>query len=266
LADASKGVPITTVALSGRVDLSATAARLKWPELRRYAYASIYGLDGGGRLWLFGFGAVVHDGAERLDEPVLKVIEAASDQKYLVETAETYYVAVDPARADEAPRIGWDQVVIHERSPELLGAVALLLGQSAALERYENAANGLMDEALQMTKELAQQGQPPMNNRMQIRRAGRIMSDRLELARWFYLVDKPAETWEDARIARLYDVLFRNLELQERHQAMLYKLQAVSTVMEMLIDIWQSRRSMLLEWAIVVLIVMELLFALIGKL
>src|SRR5262249_50679419 len=112
MADSTKGVPITTVALSGRVDLAATATRLEWPELPRYAYASIYGLDGGGRLWLFGFGAVVHDGAERIDEPVLKVIESACEQKYLPETAETYYVAVDPARADEAPRIGWDQVVI----------------------------------------------------------------------------------------------------------------------------------------------------------
>lgn len=265
MVDLSRGVPITTVALAGRVDLEATATRLKWPELRRYPYASVYGLEGGERIYLFAFGAVVHDGADRLDEPVLKVIEAATEQKYIGTTAETYFVAVDAARADDSPRVGWDQVVIHERSPELVGAVALLLGQSAALERYENAANGLMEEALQMTKQLAQEGQPPVNNRTQIRRAGRIMSDRLELGRWFYLIDKPAETWEDARIARLYDALFRNLELQERHQAMLYKLQAVATVMEMLIDIWQSRRSMLLEWAIVVLIVMELLFALLSK-
>jgi uncharacterized Rmd1/YagE family protein len=264
--DASKGVPITTVALAGRVDLAATSARLKWPELRRYPYGSVYGLEGADRLYLFTFGAVVHDGADHVELPVLSVIESATEQRHLPETAETYYVAVDAARADDSPRVGWDQVVIHERSPELVGAVALLLGQSAALERYEHAANGLMDEALQMTKQLAQDGQPPVNNRTQISRAGRIMSDRLELGRWFYLVDKPAETWEDARIARLYDALFRNLELQERHQAMLYKLQAVATVMEMLIDIWQSRRSMLLEWAIVLLIVMELLFALLSKL
>lgn len=262
----SRGEPIATVALESKIDLALSSTRLRWPELRRYPYGSVYALDGGGRLFLFGFGAVVHEGAERLDEPVLKVIEAATGQRVLAETAETYYVKVDPTAAEESPRVGWDQVVIREKSQELIGAVALLLGQSAALERYEIAANGLLDESLALTRELTIAGRTPSGNRTQIRRVGRIMSDRMELARWFYLVDKPAETWEDARIARLYDALFRNLELKERHDAMLYKLHAVETVMEMFIDIWQSRRSLTLEWAIVVLIVFEILLALLTKL
>lgn len=265
MVDPSRGVPISTVALDGRVDLAQASVRLRWAELRRYPYGSVFDLDGGGRLYLFSFGAVVHDGSERIDEPVQRVIEAATGRKYLLETSETYYISVDAARADETPRVGWDQVVIHERSIELVGAVALLLGQSAALERYEQAVNILMDDALQMTRALARAGSPPLDNRAQIRRAGQIMSDRLELARWFYLIDRPAETWEDARIARLYDALFRNLELQERHQSMQHKLMAVSNVMEMLIDVWQSRRSLLLEWAIVVLIVVEVAFALLSK-
>lgn len=261
-----RGTPITTVALDGRVDLALSSTRLRWPELRRYAYGSVYGLDGGGRLFLFGFGAVVHYGAERLDEPVLEVLRAATQHRYLSETAETYYLKIDPTAAEESPRVGWDQVVIREHSQELLGAVALLLGQSAALERYEHSASDLMDDALQLTKDLAVAGRAPNANRAQIQRVGRIMTDRLELARWFYLVDKPAETWEDPRIARLYDALFRNLELKERHEAMLYKLEAVETVMEMLIDVWQSKRSLSLEWAIVLLIVFEIVLALLAKL
>ena len=85
-ADASKGVPITTVALTGRVDLPATAARLKWPELRRYPYGSVYGLEGIERLYLFSFGAVVHDGADHLELSVLSVIESATEQRHLPET------------------------------------------------------------------------------------------------------------------------------------------------------------------------------------
>lgn len=261
MSDSSRGVPITTVALDGRIDLALSSTRLRWPELRRYPYGSVYNLEGGGRLFLFSFGAVVHDGAERLDDPVVKVIEAATGQEHIPETAETYYVKVDPTAAEESPRVGWDQVVIREKSQELIGAVALLLGQSAALERYEHAASGLLADALLLTRSLAVEGKPPNVNKNQIRRVGQIMSHRMELAHWFYLVDRPAETWEDPRIARLYDALFRNLELKERHDAMLYKLEAVETAMEMLIDIWQSRRSLALEWAIVLLIIFEILLA-----
>lgn len=263
--DSNRGDPITTVALDGKIDVALSSTRLRWPELRRYPYGSVYGLEGGGRLFLFGFGAVVHEGAERLDEPLLKVIEAATEQRYLVETAETYYVKIDPTAEEQSPRVGWDQVVIREKSQELSGAVALLLGQSAALERYELAANGLLDDALDLTRGLALRGTTPRGTRNQIRRVGRIMTDRMELARWFHLVDKPAETWEDARIARLYDALFRNLELKERHDAMVYKLHAVETVMEMFIDVWTSRRSLALEYSIVALIVFEIVLALVAK-
>src|SRR5262245_25369400 len=173
----NRGEPIATVALESKIDLALTSTRLRWPELRRYPYGSVYGLDGGGRLFLFSFGAVVHHGAERLDEPVLKVVESATQQKYLPDTAETYYVRVDPTAAEESPRVGWDQVVIREQSSELIGAVALLLGQSAALERYEHAASGLMDEALQLTKGLANEGRAPNANSAQIQRVGRIMTD-----------------------------------------------------------------------------------------
>jgi uncharacterized Rmd1/YagE family protein len=221
VAEPARGVPFTTVALDGRVDLALASSRLRWPEARRYPYGSVYNLDGGTRLYLFGFGAIVHESAERIEEPVLKVIEGATGLRYLPETAETYYVKTDPTAAEDSPRIGWDQVVVRDQTPELLGAVAMLLGQSAALERYELQANGLLDDALQLTRGLAVQGRTPSGTRQQIRRVGRIMSDRMELARWFYLVDKPAETWEDARIARVYDALFRNLELKERHEAML---------------------------------------------
>src|SRR5688572_19653651 len=156
--DTSRGVPITTVALDGKIDIALSSTRLRWPELRRYPYGSVFGLDGGGRIFLFGFGAVVHDGADRLDEPVLKVIEAATEQRYLTETAETYYVKVEPTAEEQSPRVGWDQVVIRELSQELIGAVALLLGQSAALERYEIRANGLLDESLSLTRELMRFG------------------------------------------------------------------------------------------------------------
>ncbi len=142
-------------------------------------------------------------------------------------------------------------------SPELMAAVALVLAQSAALERYERRAEGLLEEALELSRMVAG-GRVPRSNRGWVRRVGRLTGDRLELARWFYLVDRPEETWEDARVAATYDALFEALELRERHLAMQHELAAVSTSTETVIDLWHGRRSNALEWAIVLLIVVDI--------
>jgi uncharacterized Rmd1/YagE family protein len=258
----AKPTPFTTVAFDGRVDLLRAAAALRWAEMRRYPYGSVYALEGGERVYLYSIGAVVCEGRIGIDAALRPVLESATGRHFLPETAETYYLSIDPSREASSPRVGWDQVSVPEATPELVGAVALLLGQSAALERYEHAASNLLDEALALSRELAARGRLPHRAGKLVRQLGRITADRLELARWFYLVDRPAETWEDARVSSLYDALFANLELGQRHQATLHKLEAVERATQVVIDLWQGRRGAWLEISIVVLIVFELVLAL----
>ena len=74
----------------------------------------------------------------------------------------------------------------------------------------------------------------------------------------------PDEAWDDPQVARLFDDLSHNLELGERHKAMLHKLSAVEHGCESAIDLWHGRRSNALEWAIVLLIVVEIVLAAVG--
>lgn len=252
---------LTAVALDGRFDPGLAAQRLGWRELRRTSYARIVETPGGGTTYLFGFGAIVLDRESWLDEALRRTIDHATDARLLPETAETFHVRIDPTRSESAPRVGWDQVALREGSPELVAAMALALAQSAALERYERRAETLLEEALDLAR-LVAAGRLPRSSKALVRRVGRLTGDRLELARWFYLVDRPEETWEDARVAATYDALFDNLELRERHQAMLQKLAAVESATETVIGVWHGRRSNALEWAIVLLIVADILFML----
>ena len=259
----SDSFPMTVIALDGRVELAEAAERLRWPELRRYGYGSVYTVDDL-RVYLFRFGAIVVEGSSRIDESTLRVIQSAVGRSVLPDTMESYSVKVEPARAGD-PRIGWDQVVVPERSHELISAVALLIGQSAALERYEKAAQPIIDEALTLSRSLANRGTVPRATPAQVRLIGRLTSIRLELASLFYLLDRPEETWDDPQVAKLHDGLFNNLELHSRHQAMLQKFALIETVTDVVMATRQNIISTRLEWAIVILIVLEILLALLGK-
>jgi uncharacterized Rmd1/YagE family protein len=252
---------LTAVALDGRFDPATSAERLGWSELRRTSYARVVETPGGGTAYLFGFGAVVLDHDSWLDPEVRARIDQATDARLLPQTAETFRVRIDPTRSESAPRVGWDQVALREGSPELVATMALALAQSAALERYERRAEGLLEEALELSRSVAG-GKLPRSSKELVRRVGRLTGDRLELARWFYLVDRPEETWDDARVAATYDALFDNFELRERHDAMLQKLSAVESATQTVINVWHGRRSNALEWAIVLLIVVDIVLVL----
>lgn len=254
----------TSVACGKRLRLEALTTPPAWIQQRRYAYGASYARPGAGILHIFEMGAVVLEDCRGLEPALVVELEGVLGSKLLRHTAETYTVSVDPVHGDAGPRVGWDRVLIPERRPELLAAVALLLAQSAALERYEQAVDTLVEAAHDLCGELVRAGRLPFGSRSLLVRAGRLTGDRLELARWFFLVDRPEETWEDPRIAQLYDELFSNLELRQRHEAVLHKLAAAERATQLVIDLWHGRRSHALEWAIILLIAVEIVMAVVG--
>jgi uncharacterized Rmd1/YagE family protein len=256
------GTPLTAVALDGTVDVAAAVAALPWPERHRYPYAAVLEPEAGERLFLFHFGAVAQVGRAALDVDRLRMIGEITGRRPLYRTSETYTLVEAAEGAPATPRIDWDRIALPDDRPDLVAAAALLIAQSAALERYEIAADGLVEEALELARALERAGRPPRRSGDLVRRVGRITGERLGMTRWFYLVDRPEETWRDPRVAELYDALFQDLELARRHEAMLHKLRAVEETTEMVIDLGHGRQSTQLEWAVVLLIVFEILFSL----
>lgn len=257
-------VPVTVVALDGRVDLDRLSAHVGWPEIERSPILRVYERPDASHVYVFALGAIVQEDRPALDLACAETIAGVVGRRVLPNTAEVMRVEIDPLRSAERPRVGWNHVVIQERSARFMGAVALLLAQSAALERYEKRANELLDEALTLTRHVQVAGRLPTSTKALTRRVARITGDRLEMVRHFFVLDRPDATWVDARIDRLYDALSANLELERRHAAVLLKLEHVESTVEALLDLWQARRGLALELAIVLLIILEVVLALAG--
>jgi uncharacterized Rmd1/YagE family protein len=160
--------------------------------------------------------------------------------------------------------VGWDRVVVRDGHPRTLDAVAHLLGQSAALDRYAQEADRVLVEALSLARELEARGRLPRSISTLSRRVGRIIASRLELARSFFLLDRPEAAWSDPAIHNLHEALAHNLELKERHQAILHRLDAVEEAVDTAMDLWQGRRALALEGVIALLILVEIAMALAG--
>jgi uncharacterized Rmd1/YagE family protein len=76
------------------------------------------------------------------------------------------------------------------------------------------------------------------------------------------VVEKPDVVWDKPELERLYARLEDEYELKERVEALDRKLTVIAETANALTDISDTRRSLRLEWAIVVLIVFEIVLSL----
>ena len=259
---ARRVLPACAVALDGRVVLRTSVVRLPWNVVRQSSHAITCQLPDGALVHIFAVGAVVAERNDLVGDD-LSTIEDATGRRAIASTRESYAVRIEPDRAD-APVVDWDHVVLTSVDEPVLHAVALLLAQSVALERYERGIEAIMDESLALARDLGQSGRPAWKSGLPIRRIANLAAERLELARWFFLLDRPESTWESPYAARVYDLLFLHFELRDRHEALMHKLTSVQSTLEIIIDLWQSRRARLIEWAIVGLFVLEIGLAVAG--
>lgn len=246
--------PLVTVALDRNLDL-----RRQRPEGAQ-GVAGLPGyvcLPGAPAVHLFAFGAAVIE-AQRIDPAIVDRLRAATGAERLADTEETWQV---DGGASE-PWVGWDRVALPTVDGRSLAMVALLLGQSAALERYDRQANALVDEVLAILGQLRTRGRLEWSRGSLTRRIAGIAAAQLELTRSFFLVDRPDTTWEDPVSGKVFDVLYEHLELEERHAAIQEKLETLSSTLRTVSDLQQGRQGLQLEMAIVALIVVELLLAL----
>ena len=249
-------VSLVTIALDRSLDLR------KQPPAGSTPIGGLAGVvrtEGTPTIYLFAFGAAVVE-ADALDEPLEARLVALTGAGLLPETEETWVV-----QAGAEASVGWDRVSLPGVEPMRVATVALLLAQSAALERYDNRANALLDEVLVLLAGLEARGRMPLLMGGIVSRVAAITAAQLQLSRSFFLVDRPELTWEDAVSSRVFDALYEHLELEERHAAVLQKLDNLSTALRTVADLRHGRQGLLLELAIVLLIVIEVVMMVIAE-
>ena len=77
------------------------------------------------------------------------------------------------------------------------------------------------------------------------------------------VIDKPEIIWEHPNLERLYLRLEDEFEIRERHLALERKLDLVSHTAQTVLEVLQSRRSLRLEWYVVLLILVEIVLSIV---
>jgi uncharacterized Rmd1/YagE family protein len=231
---------------------------------RRSSHELCVQLGCGGQMFVYPFGAVVvHGVAPRQRETEIARLRDAHPK--LTSTTvinEEFTVREDPGAV---PRVAEGVLTLDRMTAERASVIAMTVAQSAAMEYYERIVEEMFGRTDQLVERMEQRGTVAFGTRPLHRFIGAAIGVRNEVLSVLHLFDKPDEIWEDPGIDRIYEELRAEFDLADRYQALELKLRSIQEALELVLDVARDRRLVLLELAIVLLIVFEILFAMVSK-
>jgi uncharacterized Rmd1/YagE family protein len=215
---------------------------------------------GGGLAVLFRFGAVVFFDVKPMQEAAfLEDLAPFVAEPLAQPETEALDIVVDPTRPEGLDQTG---LAVPEADLARLQVVADILAKSVLLAEQEARVASAFDRIEPLAEQLQRQGRGTRSNRELTRYIGEMLLIQHQTVGRAEVGDKPDILWERADLERLFHRLDAEYELGERRQALQLKLELIGDTAQTLLDLLQNRRSLRVEWYIVILIVVEIVLTL----
>lgn len=185
----------------------------------------------------------------------LKIKEAPHYQTALIN--QDYPMLVDSIY--EKPLIDIHTIKYNKFNKSIASIVSLVLSQSVGLEIRERSLENKMQESKKLYDKIENIKAKDRKNLMSF--ASSIAKERFEILNQLYLLDKPDIIWDDFELESLYNQLAIQLELKSRFDVIEYKISFLKESVEFITDRVNQKSSEFLEWIIIWLIVIEVLFS-----
>lgn len=221
-------------------------------------------LPGGGTAFLHPFGTLVFlDAAPEVrDAEAARLASLTSAGLRRGAVHEELSVREDPT---ESLGVSGGVLTLDRLTRERASVVALTIAQSAAMEFYERLVDDLAGRATALVGRLERTGTMPPLVKPLHRFIGEAVATRHEVLAVLHLLDKPDAAWNDPLMDEIYADLRAEFDLGDRYEALAAKLASVKEAVEVVLEVARDRRMFVLEAAIVLLIVLEVVLGLLKR-
>src|SRR4051794_7521213 len=237
-------------------NLSLKELAQSYPEAKRTPHELSFVTPSGGTVFMYPFGVVVfYDVAPNARDAELTRLHRFRPGLTSATVKEEFSVREDPGMT---PDVVNGVLTIDKMNFERASVVALTVAQSAAMEYYDRIVDQMFGQTDKLVDRLEQVGTMPLSTRPLHRFIGAAIGTRSEVLSILHLLDRPDALWDDPGADAIYGQLRAEFDLVDRYQALELKLRSVQEALELVLDMARDRRLVLLEVAIVVLIVVEI--------
>ena len=161
---------------------------------------------------------------------------------------------------------GTDVLFVKDVNRDIALVVGAVLSRSVSVEYYEKLVGDALAQLERPIASLQATGKIPRSGRSLTRNVGFALAVEHELAYTLSAFDDPDIVWDGGkRIEELYRNLKREFDLEDRINIIQQKVSIISRSSTFVISRIEGQRSQILEWIIILLIVLEILIVIFGK-
>jgi len=159
----------------------------------------------------------------------------------------------------QKPLIDTHTIKYDKFNKSVASIISLVLSQSVGLEIRERSLEKKMQESKNLYDKIENIKASDRKNLMSF--ASNIAKERFEILSQLFLLDKPDIVWDDFELESLYNQLALQLELKSRFDVIEYKISFLKESVGFITDRVNQKSSEFLEWIIILLIAIEILFS-----
>ena len=141
----------------------------------------------------------------------------------------------------------------------------LNVSHSVALDFYSEQSDVLLEGTNHQIQFLENEGKLNISGKNLRRYIGRTLNLKNKISQNLYIFDSPPETWEDENLNKIDIGLKKTFDLQIRYRNIQEDLQIIKENLELFKDLMQYKKSTLLEWIVILLILVEVVNLLVDK-
>ena len=159
--------------------------------------------------------------------------------------------------ADQDERIQGGRIFLREASIPRLQILSEIIARSVLLASYETRISSSFDMVEPLAEKLASNKSPRGSGKL-LQTIGMAMVTEHGMVGRAAVTEKPDLLWEHSELEGLYMMLEDEYELQERDSALARKIDLISRSAQTSLELLHAKRSLRVEWYIVLLIVAEI--------
>ena len=214
------------------------------------------------RVYLFHFGSIVflnfqyHEIMDVIN--YLKTIENGIHDTNTFKYVDEYKIEIN---SESESAINNDYMVTKEIAEYQFDIVSTVLAKSVALEKIESDISRVLDEIEEVVNNLYR-GELTVSDEKLAKMSASILEFKLSTISYVMLLDKPAITWNNEGASELFDELTILFELTDRYEKLRHKIDTLMDIIEVFSGLAHSKRGTRLEWAVIILIGIEICLSL----
>lgn len=160
-------------------------------------------------------------------------------------------------KTDGTDVFGHNEAHLSKITDEVINIALLNMGQSVALDYYQELGSQMLDETNYYTKFLEKNGRLLISNKKLLKFIGKTLNVKNNIFDHLYVFDQPESTWNDQYLSKVDTELNQLFDIKNRFRSVDYNLRIINENLELFKDLLQHKRSNLLEIIIIVLIMVE---------